>query len=152
MAPDIHVEEMLYLYADGELPFEQQGALFAHLAESEEARLLLESVMQFRRMSRQEAFTVTPAMDAAFMQRLAQQRRAVPRAGRLPVPRSRWRRPLTISGAVAAVALLLVVFWSTPAPTAQHPAQTAPQPATEAVVMSAQYVYSTGVVVEAERQ
>lgn len=150
-------EEMLHLYADGELPFEQHSTLFAHLAQSEEARRLLESIMQFRRLSRAETFTVTPAMDAAFMQRLAQQRRSIPRAARPPVRASLWQRRARISfgsAALVGVALLLIGFLGAhsrvqpePVPEPQVTQHVEENP----VVMSAQYVFTPGVVVEAER-
>ena len=150
-------EEMIHLYADGELPFEQHSSLFAHLAQSEDARRLLESVMQFRRLSRQETFTVTPAMDAAFMHRLAQQRRVVSRVQRPPVRRTLWQRRARISlrtAALVGVGLLLVGFFGARPRIVQAPAvanasvQRVEEPP---VVMSAQYVFSPGVVVEAER-
>ncbi len=151
-------EEMIHLYADGELPFEQHSALFAHLAGSEDARRLLESVMQFRRLSRQETFAVTPAMDAAFMQRLAQQRRGRPRPQRPPTrPTTLWQRRARVSlrtAALAGIGFLLIGFLGARPRAADTPAPLRPamQYVQEPpVVMSAQYVFSPGVVVEAER-
>lgn len=158
MAADFSLDEMVHLYADGELPFEQHAALFAQLAADAEARLLLESIMQFRRMSRQEGFAVTPAMDAAFMQRLARKRRTMPRTERAPARRSLWQRRtrLTLRSATLLALMLLLVGFFGARPTASQ----APQPVFERaveslsespVVMSAQYVFSPGVVVEADR-
>ncbi len=150
------LDEAIHLYADGELPFAQHAALFAHLAVDEGARRLLESVMQFRRLSRQESFTVTPAMDAAFMQRLARQRRVRPRAARPPARPSLWQRRARVSlrtATLAAVGLLLVGFLGArPTPPPPAPAATVAAPQAERpTVMSAHYVFSPGVVVEARR-
>lgn len=150
-------DEMIHLYADGELPFGQQGALFAHLAADEDARHLLESVMQFRRMSRQETFPVTPAMDAAFMQRLSEHRRGPRRPRQAPATTPLWQKRARISlrsATLLAIVILLLGVWGaqdrSDAPA--RAAQVLPAVEEEPVVMSAQYVFTPGVVVEAERQ
>ncbi|MEM8559519.1 MAG: zf-HC2 domain-containing protein [Bacteroidota bacterium] len=85
-----HPEELLNLYVDGELPFEDQPALFAHLADCADSRAQFNALMAFRTASRQEHLPVTPAMDAAFFARLDQAKRTRPHA---PATRAEDRRP-----------------------------------------------------------
>ena len=65
-----HTEELLNLYVDGELPLDRQGELFAHLAESREARLLFNALMDFRLATRMDAISVAPAVDEALFRRI----------------------------------------------------------------------------------
>lgn len=160
MPADSFLDEMIHRYADGELPFEQHAALFAHLANDADARRLLEATMQFRRFSRQEAFTVTPAMDAAFLRRLAEHRRGPRRPVRRPASTPLWQKHTRVSvrtAALLALTMLLVGVWGAqqraPEPALVRVIEApAPPPAEEPVVLSAQYVFSPGVVVEAERR
>ncbi len=64
-------EEMLNLYLDGELPFDTQAGLFHHLAECTSCRLTFDSVLTFRRMSRQELLAVPPEADRGLFGALA---------------------------------------------------------------------------------
>ena len=151
-------EEALNRYVDGELPVEEQPALFAHLTACPQCRMLLESVLQFRRMSRLERVAVPPAADEAFLKSLAHHK-----ARRAPVermPRSqRFMRPMV---ATLCLALLFVVgMWAageppSPPVTDHETERTAPEkkaleekastPEREAL-----YVFYPGLTVEAQR-
>lgn len=102
------LENALHLYVDGELPFEQQPELFAHLAACDACRRTLSAVLTFRRMSRQEYVAVPPALDDAFFRRLEGVRRRVVRVDRAADRRPLWqvRTPVSLRGATT-VALLL---------------------------------------------
>ncbi len=102
-------EEALNLYVDGELPLEQQAELFNHLARCESCRRTLDSVMRFRRYGRQEYIAIAPAVDDAFLKRLAGAKR---RPRRVSVDRDpMWssRVPVSLRSAVAIAAAVFLV-------------------------------------------
>ncbi len=108
---EAHTEELLNLYIDGELPIDQQGALFSHLAESRSARVQFDALMAFRLASRVDMNPVAPAVDEALFQRIDQLR-----AGQQLVDRAEDRRPfralrrrVTIGTTLALMALVLVI-------------------------------------------
>lgn len=103
-----HFEEMLNLYVDGDLPFPEQAALFAHLAENESSRRTLDALLAFRRMSRQEQLTVPPAADDVFFARLAQQKAQSGRIDRAAQRRPLWQLRGTVSLRAAIMTTLLV--------------------------------------------
>ncbi|MEP0545347.1 MAG: zf-HC2 domain-containing protein [Rhodothermales bacterium] len=114
-----HTEDLLNLYIDGELPLDQQGALFAHLAESREARVQFNALMAFRLATRMDANPVAPAVDEALFQRIdglrAGQQQAVGRAeDRRPF--RALRRRVTIGTTLALMALVLVIRALVPGP------------------------------------
>ncbi len=95
-------EDQLNEYADGELSFDGQSDLFGHLAECEQCRRYLESVIALRRIVAEDQIRLPPSFDEDFLQRLAHHRESVgpskdrqdrqsyfrtviPRAGRLAV-------------------------------------------------------------------
>ena len=82
-------EEDLNLYLDGELPFDRQRALFAHLAEDDADRARFNALILFREWSRKERIALPPAVDDTFLKRVAERQRLHAR-----VDRSRDRRPL----------------------------------------------------------
>lgn len=99
------MEETLNLYADGELPFNRQAELFAHLASCDACRRTLDGILSFRRLSRQENLVVPPALDDAFFKRLATHKahtRVDRAAARRPLWQLRWAVSLR-AGVVAAV-------------------------------------------------
>lgn len=112
------LREALHLYVDGELPTGEQPALFAHLSACAACRGLMESILQFRRMSRLETTTVPPAADDAFFQRLAAHKERRPAAAPA-APRDRigahWAAPM----AATAVAFLLLAAVFNAAPASQ---------------------------------
>lgn len=107
---DLSMEEAVHLYIDGELPFELQPALFAHLAVDEEARRMLDAVLKFRRMTREDYLPVPPAADEAFFKRLASLQRQHRRIDRAAQRRPIWehRTPVSFRAAVVAAALLFM--------------------------------------------
>ena len=174
--PHGNVREALNLYVDGELPVEEQPALFAHLSACAPCRCQLESVLQFRRLVQAERVAVPPAADEAFMQRLAAHKKQRPEKPSDAPIRARRRRPLAAAAAVAAVLALFVMgvlVRPQTAPDAARVAQprvtssaastavesSAPPPATgrpaasqQAVRLQAVYFFYPGLTVEAERQ
>lgn len=129
MATDTHTtpthdahQVALNLYIDGELPFEQHAGLFAHLATCQECQQVLDSVMRFRRYSRQERITVAPAMDAEFFEKLAhakqQQERVDRRQDREPLWSS--RRSVPIGTAVMLAVVLFVIGLINPLPSVRE--------------------------------
>lgn len=108
------LEEALTLYVDGELPFDQQPRLFAHLSVCESCRQTLDGVMAFRRIAREENLAVPPAADDAFMKRLARHKRATTAAVRTSEHGPVWwrhRQPVTarVAGSVLAGALVMAL-------------------------------------------
>lgn len=115
-----HTEELLNLYVDGELPLDRQGELFAHLAESPEARVQFNALMDFRLATRMDVNTVAPAVDEALFRRIdglrANGQRTAHRAeDRRPFPAL--RRRVTVGSALALMVLLLVASALLPRPT-----------------------------------
>jgi anti-sigma factor RsiW len=103
-------EAALNHYVDGELPFQEQPALFAHLSTCAACRRTLEAVLAFRRMSRQEPLAVPPAADDAVFRRLDQVKQRTERVDREAERRCLWtaRAPISL-GAAAMVAVVLFV-------------------------------------------
>lgn len=99
-------EEAVNLYVDGELPLEHHADLFAHLAQCEACRRTLDSVIKFRRYGRDELLTVPPALDEAFLGRLASVKSRHEQVDRAEDRGPLWtmRRPVSLgSGALAAI-------------------------------------------------
>ena len=104
------MEEALNCYVDGELAFQRQAALFAHLSRCEHCRRTLDALMHFRRIGRQEHLDVPPAADDAFFKRLARHKATSARVDRVADRRPLWQRRTPVSlGAAVAVAVLLFV-------------------------------------------
>lgn len=103
------MEEALNLYVDGELPLDRQADLFTHLAACPACRCTLDSVLSFRRFSRQEALTVPPALDDAFFKRLAEHKDRHERIDRVADRRPLWQAqaPITLR---AGLSIAVVVF------------------------------------------
>ena len=104
-------EEDLNLYLDGELAVEVQSSLFSHLSGCSECRELMESVLLFRRMSRQEYVVMPPAADDVFFKRLARLKNAGDQQNRSEEREPLWnsRRSVSIKSAVAAVCVVFVL-------------------------------------------
>ena len=164
--------EALNLYVDGELPVEEQPALFAHLSACASCRCQLESVLQFRRLVQAERVAVPPAADEAFMQRLTAHKKQRPEKPSDAPIRARRRRPLAAMAAVAAVlALFMMGVLARPQTaldstqegrsrasstaiegSASSPAKRSPDAPRPAVRLQAIYVFYPGLTVEAERK
>ncbi len=139
-----HTEDLLNLYVDGELPLDRQGELFAHLAESREARVQFNALMDFRLATRIDANPVAPAVDEALFQRI-DELRAGPvrdRAGDRQ-PFRALRRRVTVGTALALVALVIAVGALLPGPEPVETVRIVPIEHAEPV-----YVIYPGVTVE----
>lgn len=160
------MEEALNLYVDGELPFDQQPVLFAHLAHCRSCRRTLDAVIKFRRMSRQEHLSVPPAVDEAFMNRLAHVRDAAHRIDREADRRPLWqaRTRVSLRGVVVASVVVFCLGLLLPTPLSS-PATAAVQvefgdervefadPLLDPAVVpaSAVYVFYPGLTIEATK-
>ncbi len=151
------LEEAIHLFADGELPLDAHADLFARLSVSMAARELLDSLLAFRRMSRMESLAAPPSLDLALMARLKEvQRSQQKRRDRAPHP-GVWGRSVQMSVRALTVGamLLLAVGSLVPMRTPAEPApivRLAPPPTSNGVAMSASYVITDGVTVEADRE
>lgn len=105
------MEEALNLYIDGELDFDRQAALFAHLSTCACCRRTLESVLTFRRLSREEPLVVPPAVDDAFFKRLASHRESHENVDRAAERRPLWqsRAPISVRTGVAAAVIVFLL-------------------------------------------
>jgi hypothetical protein len=101
--------EALHHYLDGELPVSEQPRVFQHLASCAECRQLMDSVMSFRRMSRQEYIALPPASDDAFFSRLTQQKELSERVDRAADRDPLWKARRSVS-VRSALAIATVVF------------------------------------------
>lgn len=99
-------EERLNAYVDGELAFEEQPELFAHLAFCSRCRRFLDGVLSLRRTASDEPLAVPPLVDEAFLQRLADHREAVVSARRRAGRRERVRQAAPKAGRLVLVSLL----------------------------------------------
>lgn len=100
--------EAVHAFADGELPLEVQPAVFSHLATCAECRRTLDSVLHFRRLSRQERIVVTPAADAAFLERLQQHKARKEAVNRSEDRQPLWRIRTSFSLRTGVLAMLFV--------------------------------------------
>jgi anti-sigma factor RsiW len=143
-----HTEELLNLYVDGELPLDRQSELFAHLAESRDARLQFNALMDFRLATRMDAIAVAPAVDEALFRRIdglrANAQRTAQRAeDRRPFRALRHR--VTVGAALVAVAFVLVLGALVPGPPPPETVRIVPVEHAEPV-----YVIYPGLTVEDE--
>ena len=123
--PDLTMEEALHRYIDGELPFELQPTLFAHLAVDEASRRLLDVVLRFRRIMREEYLAVPPGVDDAFFKRLAAHQHQLKSVDRVAERRPIWERrtPISLRAAVVVAALLFTAGLLFPMSAGQPPAE-----------------------------
>lgn len=161
-APADPFEEDLNLYLDGELPIDRQGALFEHLASCAGCRSRMDSVMQFRRLSRQEFIAVSPAVDEAFLERLAQMKKTNDRYDRKEDRRPLWNVRQSVSVGTAVMAIVAVFVIGLMLPMAGDPGTAQPtvqfveervefEEVPSEVRESPIYVFVPGLTVEADR-
>ena len=100
-------EEAVNRFLDGELPFDEQPAVFSHLARCPDCRRMVDGVLRFRSVSRRERIRVPPAVDRAFFKRLEQHKRKNLVTG--GKRRSLWntRRLVSLKSAVIAAIVLV---------------------------------------------
>ncbi len=110
--------DALHQYLDGELSFARQPDLFAHLSDCCECRRMMESVMHFRRMSRQEYLALPPSADEAFFERLAHQKERGARVDRESDRRPLWdsSRAITLRSALFMAAAVFLIGLLVPMP------------------------------------
>jgi predicted anti-sigma-YlaC factor YlaD len=155
-------EEAVNHFLDGELPFEEQGPLYRHLADCEPCRRYLDSLLVFRRIIREENLAVPPHVDEMFLERLAAHKEAVADAQDSKERRDRRRELLPVVGRALTLATVVgfivgtVVMRNNDATTPSAVVvgeeelmnfPTAERPAREA---SAVYVFYPGLTIEAE--
>jgi len=116
-------EERLQLYLDGEMPFDEQPALFAHLALCDGCRRTMDGVLTFRRMSRQEFLHLPPAADDIFFERLAQLKQRSDRVDRAAERRPLWyaRKAVSLRSAVLTAVLVFMIGVFLPANATEEP-------------------------------
>lgn len=151
------MEETLSLYMDGELPFEEQPTLFAHLAACVPCRRILSATMEFRRMSRQEISLVSPAADDVLFHRLDRiSGRKPPRIDRYQDRRPLWQTRTPVSLRVATMAAVLLFgaglfFPQTTAESLPVPRVKVQEERVEPTPIVPVYVITPGVTVEAPK-
>lgn len=103
-------QEELNLYLDGELPFSRQQALFSHMTTCQDCRSVMEAVLTFRRMSRQEYINLPPAADDRFFKRLAELKSAGDQRNRSLERAPLWqaRRTISVRAGMSAVAVVFL--------------------------------------------
>ncbi|MEM6784225.1 MAG: zf-HC2 domain-containing protein [Bacteroidota bacterium] len=150
-----HYEALLDLYVDGELPFADQPALFAHLAECATCRAQFNALMAFRVAARQDYLPVTPSMDAAFFARLDQAKRARPHP---PGARAEDRQPfrslkrrVSVRTALLLSLVLFAVGLLSARPSDPEPPVVPVRVADMPEAAQALYVIYPGITVEDER-
>ena len=146
-------EELLHEFLDGELPVVQQAPLFAHLAECPSCRKIFNTVMRFRRLSRQEHLPVPPAVDEEFFARLEAQKAQLARRDRLAERRPLWqaRRLVSVRSAVVAGLLLLTIGLLAPSVAPEHRTAFVRSETERVEFRDVIYVIYPGLTVEAAR-
>jgi len=154
--------EILHEYLDGELSVGEQPRLFEHLAACDSCRQMMDSVLLFRRMSRQEYISLPPATDEAFLKRLAQQKELSERIDRSSDRNPLWnaRRSVSVRAALALAAGVFILGLLLPMPSRTNYSQSLIQLSAEKVDFSNSdsvvietpiYIYLDGPTVEANR-
>jgi len=154
--------EFLHQYLDGELSFHAQSSLFEHMAECENCRRMMESVLAFRRMSRQEFLAYPPAADDVFFERLAKLKKQSDQVDRESDRKPLWNASRSISLrsalALASIVFLIGLFVPTPARTDYATAliqleveRVQFEPSDSIVIESHIYHWVDGITVEAVR-
>jgi len=110
--------EALHAYLDGELAVKDQPALFEHLAACPGCRRTMDSVLAFRRMSRQEYMALPPSADETFFQKLAHLKEVSGRFDRSADRRPLWsaRRSISLRSALLLAAVVFAVGLVVPMP------------------------------------
>jgi anti-sigma factor RsiW len=170
MTNDVHIEfdvcpsmeTSLNLFLDGELPSNEQRELYLHLAQCEECRRFLDSMLIFRKIAREENLAVPPQVDEAFFERLAAHKEAVDESTHRADRRERRRekfprvgRLITIGCVVALVAgtvLATSVDWTSAHAVVSGEEELVNFPILEPQVreQGAVYVFYPGLTIEAE--
>ncbi len=103
--------EAVNRYLDGVLPVAEQPELFRHLASCPGCRSMMDSVMAFRRVAREEYIAVPPSADERFFDRLADLKERNDRVDRAGDRESLWRSRRSVSlGTTVIMAFCLFVL------------------------------------------
>ncbi len=110
--------EALHRYLDGDLSFVQQPELFEHLASCKTCRRTMDSVLAFRRMSRQEYIALPPAADEVFFERLARLKLLTNQVDRREDRKPLWnvKRSISLRSALALAGVVFLVGLLVPMP------------------------------------
>ena len=108
----------IHRYLDGDLPFVQQPEVFEHLASCTTCRRTMDSVLAFRRMSRQEYLALPPAADEVFFKRLARLKELKEQVDRGEDRRPLWnaRRSISLRSALTLAAVVFLIGLLVPMP------------------------------------
>ncbi len=151
-------EESVHLFLDGELSLRLQPELFAHLAACEACREVMNAMMEFRRMSRQEVIHVPPLADEAVLTTLERSKKRRFQRDRYYERRPLWQARASLSLRMGAV--LAVLFFASGVKIAHDVGATRSleplmeQEAAQRLLgpqMEFRYVLSPGLLVEASR-
>ena len=105
MKPECTQEEAVHLFLDGELAQSAMPDLFEHLAACAACRHVMHTMMEFRRMSRQEVIHVPSVADEGVLAVLEQSKRRLFKRDRFYERRPLWEARTSLSlRSVAALA------------------------------------------------
>jgi len=147
----------LQRYLDGELQAGSQSSLFSHMADCGECRSMMESVLVFRRMIRQEFISLPPAADDVFFSRLAELKQREDQICRSEDRSPLWNLRKSISLRTAVLAAVVVFIVGLLFPTPLRVEYVTPLISTEVervsfpVEQSVMYVFYPGIDVIASR-
>ncbi|GMQ80954.1 MAG: hypothetical protein BMS9Abin05_0383 [Rhodothermia bacterium] len=154
--------EILHQYLDGELALDVQSSLFEHMADCESCRRMMESVLAFRRMSRQEFLAYPPAADDIFFERLAKLKKQSDQIDREEDRKPLWnaKRSISLRSALALASIVFLIGLFVPMPSRTNYATALIQfevervqfePTDSVVIESPIYHWVDGITVEAVR-
>ena len=154
--------DVLHRYLDGELSLDVQLELFEHMADCEGCRRMMESVLAFRRMSRQEYLAYPPAADDVFFERLALLKTRTEQVDREEDRKPLWnsRRSISLRSALALASIVFLIGLLVPMPARTDYATALIQfevervqfePTDSVVIESPIYHWVDGITVEATR-
>ena len=108
----------LHGYLDGDLSFVQQPELFEHLASCKTCRRTMDSVLAFRRMSRQEYLALPPAADEVFFERLTRLKQLTDKVDRSEDRKPLWnaKRSVSLRSALALAGIVFLIGLLVPMP------------------------------------
>jgi len=147
----------LQRYLDGELESKSQSSLFSHMSACGECRSMMDSVLVFRRMIRQEFISLPPAADDLFFSRLAELKQREEQISRTDDRSPLWNLRKSISMRAAVLAAVAVFIVGLLFPTPLRIEYVAPLITTEVervsfpVEQSVMYVFYPGIDVVASR-
>ena len=151
-------QEAVHLFLDGELRLGAQTDLFAHLSRCGACRGIMNAMMEFRRMSRQEVIHVPSAVDEVVLAGLKQSKRRRSRRDRYYDRRPLWQSRVTFSlragMAFAALFFALGVLLPYQTRTPRSPVFVAEQEDDQrlrSARLGPLYVWYPGLLVEAQR-